>query len=770
MDVVMFGFVRRKVQVKIMLGYWLVLSLMIGICLLALFRLNRVNTTLNEFISRLSVNRQMAQTIVTNLVIARYHASKYVGTHNQIDLDAFHETVNNLQTLLARAHNTITAPDQVALLKQIEAAVTAYRTTFLNVTDVIKKRQRSLTTVLSEQELLIDKTIAALRVSVNAQSAPIVFLAFGNAQTGFYLMRLNASRYLEAGDERYMVLLEKGYQSAQQAFAHLEKNLQEEPQRANATIAKTALTTYYQEFKTLQADYQIQKKLFKEKLDVLEPAINGYAETITVAVEQEYKDYQQFSQRLVAQSWVQLLGATVLAISLSIGGSLFLARKITKPLQQVMQAAEHIANVELKKLSGLLTTLSEGDIRSDFTITAQPLTVKLQDEVGQMARAFNEIIERLAEAQQAYHQMLTYLTEMAQIAHSVGEGALGVDVTVRSPHDALGNAITRMLANLRLADAQIRQRTSELQEENAIRKQAEEALQVANLKLEDYAATLEQKVTERTAELNQSLQTIMDSLDYAQRIQHSVLPSRDYLKTFLPESFVIWMPRDVVGGDALFAEAYAEGILVAVLDCTGHGVPGAFMSLIAASALRRIIETERCYDPALILQRLNRQIQTLLHQDTPHAESDDGLDAGICFLPHGNGQPPTHLVFAGARIPLVCVRAGEVQTIKGDSHSIGYKRSDPHYVFQNVMIPFTPGMQCYLFTDGFRDQLGGPKRIGFGMKRLTALLQQISPEPLTRQQELLVQAFHAYRGDLLPQDDITAVGFQLHAFTGGVSA
>jgi serine phosphatase RsbU (regulator of sigma subunit) len=765
----MFGIVQRKVQVKIMLGYWLVLSLMIGISLLALFRLNRINTTLNELINRLSINRQVAQAIVTDLVTARYYASKYVGTRNQTDLDAFHQTLDSLHALLARANTTITAPPQVALLKQIEAAVTAYHAAFQDVTELIKKRQRTLTTVLSEQELLVDKAIAALRVSVNAQSAPTVFLAFGNAQTGFYMMRLNASRYLEAGDERYMVLLEKGYQSAQQAFAHLEKNLQEATQRTNSATAKTALNTYYQEFKTLQADYQAQKKLFKEKLDVLEPEINGYAEAITAAVEQEYKEYQQFSQRLVAQSWTQLLGATVLAMSLSIGGSLLLAGRITKPLQQVMQAAEHIANVELKNLSGLLTNLSAGDIRSEFKITAQPLTVKLHDEVGQMARSFNDIIRRLAEAQQAYHHMLAYLTEMAQVAHSVGAGALGVDVTVRSPHDALGNAIARMLANLRLADAQIQQRTTELQEENAIRKQAEEALQAANLKLEDYAATLEQKVTERTAELNQSLRTIMDSLDYAQRIQHSVLPSRDYLKTFLPESFVLWMPRDVVGGDVLFAEAYAAGIIVAVLDCTGHGVPGAFMSLIAASALRRIIETEQCYDPALILQRLNREIQTLLHQDTSHAESDDGLDAGICFLPQGNGQPPSALTFAGARIPLVYMQAGVVQTIKGDSHSIGYKRSDPHYTFQNVRIPLTPGMQCYLFTDGFRDQLGGPKRIGFGMKRLTALLQTISPEPLDRQQEFLVQALHAYRGDLIPQDDITAVGFQINSATGGVS-
>lgn len=270
---------------------------------------------------------------------------------------------------------------------------------------------------------------------------------------------------------------------------------------------------------------------------------------------------------------------------------------------------------------------------------------------------------------------------------------------------------------------------------------------------------LQTLVDERTAELNNSLRTITDSVNYAKRIQESALPSQDYVKTVLPESFVLSLPRDVVGGDVYFAEAFDDGVVVAVMDCTGHGVPGAFMSLIASSALRRIAESGM-HDPAAMLQELNRIMKRMLHQDTEFAESDDGLDAAICFVPNVKRNAKQTVVFAGANLPLLYVQDGAVQYIKGDRQSLGYKRSDPDFVFTNHTISATDGITCYLFSDGYQDQVGGEKGKRFGRIRLQELLQQIHTEPFAAQRERVLRVFHEYRGDRKPLDDVTMISFR----------
>ena len=278
---------------------------------------------------------------------------------------------------------------------------------------------------------------------------------------------------------------------------------------------------------------------------------------------------------------------------------------------------------------------------------------------------------------------------------------------------------------------------------------------------------LEQKVAERTYELQIAKETaeeankaIMESIQYAKLIQSSLLPNLDQVKTYLPNSFFLWKPRDVVGGDMLYAESVAEGFIVAVIDCTGHGVPGAFMTMIASSNLKRIIREESCHNPAEILKRLNFSVKTSLQQDTEYALSDDGLDAAICFVkPHEKC-----LIFAGAKMPLYHIHNDKLRVIKGDKQSLGYKKSDLNFTFTNHTVKIEEGMSCYLSTDGFLDQLGGPKRFPFGNKRFKKLLLENCHAAFDKQFEQLLEAFNEYKGDNERQDDVTVVGF---GFVGG---
>ena len=289
-------------------------------------------------------------------------------------------------------------------------------------------------------------------------------------------------------------------------------------------------------------------------------------------------------------------------------------------------------------------------------------------------------------------------------------------------------------------------------------------LKASYQKLEEYNRTLEQKVQERTQELNVSLlnvekanQKIMESLQYAKVIQRSLLPNQEQLKTYLPESFFLWMPRDVVGGDIFYTEYLDDRIVIVVMDCTGHGVPGAFMTMIATSGLKRILQEDGCHRPGEILQRLNVLVKTSLQQDTHYALSDDGLDAAICML-----KPKEKvLLFAGAKLPLFFVRGAEVHLLKGNRQSLGYKRSRLDFQFTDQTIKMTPDMVFYMATDGFLDQLGGKKNRRFGSGRFKKLLREHHQKPFDQQQTLFLQVFQEYKGGKETQDDVTVVGFRV---------
>jgi DNA-binding response OmpR family regulator len=271
------------------------------------------------------------------------------------------------------------------------------------------------------------------------------------------------------------------------------------------------------------------------------------------------------------------------------------------------------------------------------------------------------------------------------------------------------------------------------------------------------------RLNEMLKEVEETNNKLTESIRYAKKIQDSLLQNRENISSYLPNSFFIWMPRDIVSGDIFFTDRFEEGFVFAVIDCTGHGVPGAFMTMIASSGLKRIIKDEGCHNPGEILKQLNFIIKTLLHQDSKHALSDDGLDAALCFV--GNPLSPETddrvLTYAGARIPLFCVYEDEVTVIKGDRQSIGYKKSDLNFDFTNHRIPVQKGMTFYMSTDGFIDQLGGERNRRFGTARFKELLKQISGKPFETQRDILLEAFTAWQtqGNREILDDVTVVGF-----------
>ncbi len=268
------------------------------------------------------------------------------------------------------------------------------------------------------------------------------------------------------------------------------------------------------------------------------------------------------------------------------------------------------------------------------------------------------------------------------------------------------------------------------------------------------SANLKLKTTYTELEAQNS--KMIDSLQYAELIQRSLMPGIERIKAVSPDSMFIWKPKDIVGGDIFYTYSDPESSIIALMDCTGHGVPGAFLTMIVYSEIRKIIMDELCRDPAEILKRLNRAVKNVLHLNAQTA-ADDGLDAAICNIDHSGRK----VIFAGARLPLFFFKNGTVHRENGDKESIGYKDSKDGYTFTNHTIDVDTRCSFYLKTDGYTDQLGGEKRRRFGTGKFKELIMENNEKPFSVQRKIFLQSLLKYQGDHEQVDDITLIGFHL---------
>jgi len=264
----------------------------------------------------------------------------------------------------------------------------------------------------------------------------------------------------------------------------------------------------------------------------------------------------------------------------------------------------------------------------------------------------------------------------------------------------------------------------------------------------------ERKQSERI--IADAMSLIHESIQYASRIQRSVLPSAAEMSAAFGEHCAVWEPKDVVGGDIYLLRQCTGGTLLAVIDCTGHGVPGAFMTMIATGALDQALIEIPEGDPARLLTRVNQLVKTTLGQEGDDGESDDGFECGLCLLRPGAAD----LIYAGARFELWCVADEMIEVVKGDKAGIGYRRTDATRAFTNHSVPLGDAMAFYIVTDGIIDQVGGPKGRAFGKRRAQAAIVESRAKKMETRAAHVLQAFADYQGDQVRRDDVTLVGFR----------
>ena len=243
------------------------------------------------------------------------------------------------------------------------------------------------------------------------------------------------------------------------------------------------------------------------------------------------------------------------------------------------------------------------------------------------------------------------------------------------------------------------------------------------------------------------------SIEYASYIQRALFPDKNLFKRIFPDHFIFFKPRDLVSGDFYWINRKDNKLFLAVADCTGHGVPGAFVSILGISLLNQIVSGNTPRNAAATLNLLREHIMAALNQRGQHGEQKDGLDMSLAIIDTQEGT----LNFSGAFNPLYIVRGNNLLQLEGDKMPIGVG-ADVEESFTNHQYQLQSGDMIYLFSDGFADQFGGPDNKKYKYRPFRSFLINIASKPLKKQEEMLNNEFERWKGDLPQLDDILIVG------------
>lgn len=283
--------------------------------------------------------------------------------------------------------------------------------------------------------------------------------------------------------------------------------------------------------------------------------------------------------------------------------------------------------------------------------------------------------------------------------------------------------------------------------------------------LQEANEDLESKVIERTLQLQESKtkielqhKKIHSSINYALRIQQAMLPKVGFIKQHLPDSFIIFQPRDVISGDFYWLDLGENGDpVLALADCTGHGVPGAFMTLIGNELLNSIFATERIGSPEKMLYSLHQHVVSTLRQDENN-DIKDGMDISICRI----DEKAKKMYFAAGKSNIIILRDDEIEEIRGDKHSIGGSRGNNDQEFTLHTIDISKPANYYLYTDGYIDQFGGEKGRKLLRGNFKKILQEIQHLSMHEQGNYLKEYLVDWMGTQYQQiDDISIIGFRI---------
>jgi phosphoserine phosphatase RsbU/P len=319
------------------------------------------------------------------------------------------------------------------------------------------------------------------------------------------------------------------------------------------------------------------------------------------------------------------------------------------------------------------------------------------------------------------------------------------------------NEITRLSEKFNMMIAQLESYYYELEE-----KVKERTLKIEKQKEEiesqrDILAMKNVQLNEAYIEIEEQKKHIMDSIYYARRIQTAILPSFIHMDKVIKNYFIFYLPKDIVSGDFYWMHQVSNLVMLAAVDCTGHGVPGAFMSIVGFNQLNYAVNVQKARRAGDILNELNRGVIQTLNENTGESSIKDGMDMTICVFDFKNNR----MDCAGANNPVILIRDNEIIKFKGDRFPIGAYDDNQPQVFTNNEVKLQQGDMIYMFSDGYADQFGGPENKKFFTKRFEKLLLDVHSGSMEEQKEILKTTLYEWMGNNPQVDDILVIGIKI---------
>ncbi|MES2763795.1 MAG: SpoIIE family protein phosphatase [Bacteroidota bacterium] len=272
---------------------------------------------------------------------------------------------------------------------------------------------------------------------------------------------------------------------------------------------------------------------------------------------------------------------------------------------------------------------------------------------------------------------------------------------------------------------------------------------------------MKKKLAETLEELNHTKvivenqnKRITESINYSKKIQAAINPSENDIIKHFPNSFMLYMPKDVISGDFPWTYEVGNSLYIASVDCTGHGVPGAMMSMIGNLLLKQIVNSETDLSPSVILKKLHEAVVLTLKQDQSESNSNDGMDIGLCKINKLNGE----ITFSGAHRPLFFLRNREIEIISGDKFPIGGMHYRGKNSYSDSVLKYSKGDSIFLFTDGLPDQIGGEEKKKLMTKNVKTFLESNANLSMSELKDSLSNFLNDWKGDNKQVDDILIIG------------
>lgn len=452
---------------------------------------------------------------------------------------------------------------------------------------------------------------------------------------------------------------------------------------------------FAREFIVQDGDVQVVAKQIDENLAQLQ---NTFEEKEEKAINLVKNSSEESKSKFQSLRIYWILGAALILAAIFI--AIFTTNSIVKPV---------------RSLRRILLSLGKGVFPKDSKMKVG------NDEIGDMSSAMNNLV--------------VGLKSTTDFARNVGQSKFDSPYVPLSENDELGHALLGMRDELAETERILEQKVKERTEE--VVKQRDE-------------------IESQREKLEELYKDVTDSIIYAKRLQYSILPPEEKINEICPNSFVYFKPKDIVSGDFYWFEKVNNISLYAAVDCTGHGVPGAFMSLVGANGLNSAVREHKITKPSEILNQLNAYVTESLNKGDEQSTIRDGMDMTICAIDYDKMT----LEYAGANNPLYIVRNEKLIITKADKFAIA-SFAPGVKTYTNHSFKLEKDDVIYVFSDGYADQFGGGKGKKFMYKNFRALLLDIHKKPLPEQKQILYSELKNWQGEMEQIDDVLVVGLKV---------